>query len=60
MCHNHPSGDSTPSDADIRLTQQVSEIGEMMGIKVLDHIIIGKNEFYSMEIGYRIFEKEGL
>lgn len=60
LCHNHPSGDSTPSDADIRLTQQVSEIGEMMGIKVLDHIIIGKNEFYSMEIGYRIFEKEGL
>lgn len=58
LCHNHPSGDSTPSEADLSLTKYVKELGEMMGIKVLDHIIIGRNEFYSMEIGYRIFEKE--
>lgn len=60
LCHNHPSGDSTPSDADIQLTEQVSQLGEIMGIKVLDHIIIGKNEFYSIEVGYRIFDKDNL
>lgn len=60
LCHNHPSGDSTPSEADIQLTEHVSQLGDMMGIKVLDHIIVGKNEFYSNEIGYRIFDKDSL
>lgn len=58
LCHNHPSGDSSPSNADIDLTQNVKKLGDMMGIKVLDHIIIGKNEFYSLEIGYKIIDKE--
>ena len=58
LCHNHPSGDSTPSDADISLTENVKKLGDLMGIKVLDHIIIGKNEFYSLEIGYKISDKE--
>lgn len=51
LVHNHPSGDSTPSDADSDLTFNVKELGEMMGIKVLDHIIIGKKQFYSFEMG---------
>lgn len=39
--HNHPSGDSTPSPEDIQLTDRLREAGEIMGIEVLDHIIIG-------------------
>ena len=40
LCHNHPSGNIQPSEADIRLTKKLKEAGEMIDIKVLDHIII--------------------
>jgi DNA repair protein RadC len=40
--HNHPSGDPTPSRADIQMTQQIVEIGKPLGILVHDHIIVGK------------------
>jgi len=40
--HNHPSGDPTPSAEDIKVTKQMIGAGEVMGIKVLDHIIIGR------------------
>lgn len=43
LVHNHPSGDPTPSTADRMLTQNVREMGERMGIPLLDHIIIGDN-----------------
>jgi DNA repair protein RadC len=46
--HNHPSGDVEPSKEDIRMTKRLHEIGELMGIEVLDHIIIG-NGFVSMK-----------
>lgn len=46
--HNHPTGDSTPSSADVSATKQLQKSGELMGINVVDHIIIGKNEFYSI------------
>nr|WP_287531251.1 JAB domain-containing protein [Veillonella sp.] len=50
--HNHPSGDSRPSDEDIRLTKMFVSAGQFMGIPVLDHIVIGDNEFTSLsEIG---------
>lgn len=39
--HNHPSGDSTPSREDIEITKRLAEAGEIMGIDLLDHIIIG-------------------
>ena len=39
--HNHPSGDTTPSDQDIQLTNRLYEAGELLGIKLLDHLIIG-------------------
>lgn len=39
--HNHPSGDPTPSQEDISLTRRLVEVGELMGIEVLDHVIIG-------------------
>lgn len=49
LCHNHPSGDSTPSQEDLALTEQFEYLGSMMGIDVLDHIIIGWHEFYSIK-----------
>lgn len=41
LAHNHPSGDPTPSSEDIKVTKQLIGAGEVMGIKILDHIIIG-------------------
>jgi len=41
LAHNHPSGDPTPSSEDVRITRQLVSAGEIMGIKVLDHVIIG-------------------
>lgn len=49
IAHNHPSGDSTPSQADITSTHRVQEAGEMLGINLLDHIIVGNNECTSIE-----------
>lgn len=48
MIHNHPSGDSTPSKADLNMTEKVVEVSYLMDIKIIDHIIVGKNEFYSI------------
>lgn len=51
--HNHPSGDPTPSEQDISLTHRLYEVGELIGIKVLDHLIIGDQQFVSLkEKGY--------
>lgn len=51
--HNHPSGDPTPSEQDIGLTHRLYEAGELIGIKVLDHLIIGDEQFVSLkEKGY--------
>ena len=50
--HNHPSGDSFPSPEDIELTNTLVEIGKLLGIKVIDHIIIGKNYYSFYENGY--------
>ena len=43
LVHNHPSGDPTPSSADIRLTQQIIDIAKPLGVAVHDHLIIGRN-----------------
>ncbi|MDX9692288.1 MAG: DNA repair protein RadC [Acholeplasmataceae bacterium] len=47
--HNHPTGDSNPSKADVLATEQLKEASRVMGIDVVDHIIIGHFEFYSMK-----------
>lgn len=47
--HNHPSGDPTPSPEDISLTRRLLEAGEIVGIDVLDHLIIGDDGFVSMK-----------
>lgn len=46
--HNHPSGDPAPSEADIVLTQRIEQAGDIIGIKLLDHIIIGNNCYVSL------------
>lgn len=49
LVHNHPSGDPEPSSDDVQITMQVAEAGELIGIPVLDHIIIGDNSFVSLK-----------
>lgn len=46
--HNHPSGDPEPSQEDIETTRRLVEAGEIIGIKVLDHVIIGEQSYLSM------------
>ena len=47
LCHNHPSGDPTPSPEDIEITKRLIAGGEILGIKILDHVIIGDNQYLS-------------
>lgn len=47
ICHNHPSGNLKPSEADVRITKNIKEAGKLMDIPLLDHLIITENEFYS-------------
>ncbi|MFR3727414.1 RadC family protein [Lacrimispora sp.] len=49
LVHNHPSGDPSPSREDISLTKRVKEAGELLGIRLLDHIIIGDNSYISLK-----------
>ena len=54
ISHNHPSGTLTPSDADKKLTEQLKKAAELMGVKLLDHVVVSPyNTFYS-------FADEGL
>ncbi|MCC7140647.1 MAG: hypothetical protein IT349_00965, partial [Candidatus Eisenbacteria bacterium] len=48
LVHNHPSGDTTPSEDDLEITQRLRRVGEMMGIEVLDHLILGTKAPFSM------------
>lgn len=45
--HNHPSGNVFPSKEDLKITADIKEIGNLLGIKLIDHIIIGQNQYYS-------------
>lgn len=47
LVHNHPTGNILPSSNDIDTTKKLKEIGDIMGVKVVDHIIIGKDKYYS-------------
>ncbi len=47
LVHNHPSGDPLPSAEDKQITKRIREAGELMGISVLDHVIIGDGRYYS-------------
>lgn len=47
VAHNHPSGDPTPSEDDRRMTDRLVAAGELLGVSVLDHIIVGDNRYFS-------------
>jgi DNA repair protein RadC len=47
LIHNHPSGDPTPSKEDLEITKKLMEAGEIIGIEIVDHIIIGKEKYWS-------------
>lgn len=49
LAHNHPSGSIEPSDADIEVTKQVYRSGEIMGIQLLDHLVVGADSFTSIQ-----------
>lgn len=53
LLHNHPSGDPTPSKEDKMITNRIAEAGNLVGIRLMDHIIIGDNKYVSLkEIGF--------
>lgn len=47
--HNHPSGDPTPSIEDKNITERLKEAGDILGIRVLDHVIIGDGKYHSLK-----------
>jgi DNA repair protein RadC len=47
LCHNHPSGDPEPSAEDIDITRQLVQCGEIFGIRMLDHVILGRDSIFS-------------
>jgi DNA repair protein RadC len=49
VVHNHPSGDCTPSEEDIKITSKISAAGETLGIKMLDHVIVGFENYWSWQ-----------
>ena len=49
VAHNHPSGDPTPSPADIRVTKDLAEAAKLLGVELLDHVVIGRGEVTSLK-----------
>jgi DNA repair protein RadC len=58
--HSHPSGDPSPSSADIQLTRQITEAGRAIDIPCLDHIVIGRRSVDALCRGYYSFREAGL
>ena len=54
VAHNHPSGDSKPSEDDLKITKRLIEAGKIMGIEIADHIIVAKNSHLSFKEEYLI------
>jgi DNA repair protein RadC len=49
FAHNHPSGDLKPSNSDLKIHEQLTEAGKILGIRILDHLIVAKNGYYSFQ-----------
>ena len=49
LVHNHPSGDATPSEEDVRVTARLVEAGEIVGIRVVDHVVVAEHGFHSFQ-----------
>ena len=54
LCHNHPSGNLTPSGDDINLTDKIVQAGKILNIRVLDHLIVSREDYYSFADSGRI------
>jgi DNA repair protein RadC len=51
LAHHHPSGNATPSPEDRRVTDRLTEVGELLGIQVLDHVVLGADRYFSFADG---------
>lgn len=60
LAHNHPSGDPTPSTADIQVTRQLRDASRAVDIEILDHVIVGSKEADPAKIGYYSFRNAGV
>lgn len=60
LVHNHPSGDPTPSEEDVRATKKLAEAGKIVGIDILDHVVIGAAEHASPGREFASFRERGL
>ncbi len=49
LVHNHPSGDPSPSEQDIEITKKLKKASEILEIPILDHVIIGRERYFSMK-----------
>jgi DNA repair protein RadC len=58
IAHNHPSGNLTPSGADTDLTRKVKEAGEFLDLRLLDHLIVSKEGYYSFEEQMTMYPKQ--
>lgn len=58
LLHNHPSNNVLPSSNDYMTTKHIKEIGDILGVKVVDHIIIGKTKYYSLKENDDLWKKE--
>lgn len=54
VCHNHPSGDPTPTADDVEVTRRLAATGQVLGIELLDHIVVGDGRYYSFKEGARL------
>jgi len=54
VCHNHPSGDPTPTVDDVEVTRRLAASGQVLGIELLDHIVVGDGRYYSFKEGARL------
>lgn len=54
VMHNHPSGDCTPSTEDVKVTERLVKAGELIGIQLLDHVIVGGDSYYSLKANGRM------
>jgi DNA repair protein RadC len=52
LVHNHPSGDATPSEADVAVTRQLVEAGKLLGIHLIDHVVVARGGFESVAVDY--------
>ena len=57
LLHNHPSNNVIPSNNDYMTTKHLKEIGDLLGIKIVDHIIIGKTKYYSLKENDELWKK---